>query len=88
MKDNKDIKGIIITFILAVLWIIFGSAIMFWAGYLDGLIIKWIFGEWIIKAFSLIHLNIEKDQIPLLFGLIGVISAFFKTYTTNNKNKD
>ena len=47
MKDKFWEAFIMIIF--TILIIIFGSALMFWAGYLDGIIINWLFGGWVVK---------------------------------------
>lgn len=86
MKDK--VCGAFIMIIFTILIVIFGSALMFWAGYLDGIIINWLFGGWVVKALALIHINIDRSQIPLLFGLIGLVSSFFKTYGSYHKNED
>lgn len=86
MQDK--VREVLIVVIFTILIIIFGSALMFWAGYLDGIIINWLFGGWVVKALALIHINIDRSQIPLLFGLIGLISSFFKTYVSYRKDKD
>lgn len=86
MQDK--VREVLIVVIFTILIIIFGSALMFWAGYLDGIIINWLFGDWVVKALALIHINIDRSQIPLLFGLIGLVSSFFKTYVNYHKDKD
>ena len=85
---KNKVWEIFIMIIFTILIIIFGSALMFWAGYLDGIIINWLFGGWVVKALALIHINIDRSQIPLLFGLIGLVSSFFKTYVRYQKDKD
>ena len=80
MKDDKKAGLVIIP--LMVLLILFGGVLYFWCGYLDGLILKWLIGDWIVKAFNVFNLNVSKDQIPLAFALIGLVSGFFKTSTT------
>ena len=67
------IVGIVILAIFVVPWF------SFWMAYFGGWIAKMVIGDQLIKAFSILGIEISKDAIPWLAGLFGWIGGFFKT---------
>ena len=62
----------IIIFIFVAPWL------YFWIAYLGGWIAKITIGNYLIQGLHFIHIDIAKDQIPLLAGILGWIGGFFK----------
>lgn len=50
----------------------------FQLAYFSGWLAKIVIGDWLVKGFALIGLDIVKDSIPLLAGVLGFIGGFFK----------
>ena len=80
---DKKTFGLII---LAAVITVFFPFILFILGCFTGLLIEITFGELFVKGLSLLHISIDKTQIPLLCGIIAIIGSFFRnTMNVNNK---
>lgn len=86
-KLEKVGVGAVIVGVLALL--IFFPVLVFGAGYLGGLILKWIVGNAVVSGVNIILPQIEftKDAIPFVCGVIAVFGSYFKS-TLNAKKDD
>lgn len=88
--NNKSFGSIIlaalgIAGVLFVLEIIL-CAFCFIGGWIAGWFAKLILGDLLCQGFALLGIAITPDKLPLLGGLLGWISAFFKVNIDSNKN--
>lgn len=88
--SNKSFGSIIlaglgIVGILFILEIVL-CALCFIGGWLAGWFAKLIIGDALCRGFALLGIIITPDKLPLLGGLLGWISAFFKVNIDSNKN--
>lgn len=72
----------------AIILIFFGSLIYFAAGYLDGLILKWIIGGTVVNGLNLLFntTRFTADTIPLACGTLALVCSFFKNTITVKKD--
>lgn len=66
--------GILITLYLVSPLIYFGF------GYVTGLVIKLTIGRWVIEGLSIVGVYITMQQIPILCGVLSLISMFFSSF--------
>lgn len=85
MNDNFENIFIIAAGALVAFFI--GSWLVFFVGYISGIIAKLVIGEPLIQGINMIFkTNLTKDALPLITGTIAWISAFFKTSTINTQS--
>jgi hypothetical protein len=73
---------------LAIVLLIFGPFLNFVFGWVVGWLIKITFGNLFIEGLSLFGLSLTKNSLPLFFGVIGVISSFFKRFKIDLNHED
>ena len=56
--------------------------------YFAGWIAKVLIGKWLVAGFALLRLPIEINDIPLIAGVLGWISSFFKNSTVNKNSNN
>lgn len=73
------ISTIIAMFIMPIL--------IFLAGVVSGLVLKWIIGGLVVDGLNLIFntTRFSADKIPIVCGTLAVIGSFFKTTMTNKE---
>lgn len=69
----------IILIIAAIIAVFLTPLIAFSFGFFFGFIIKLILGSIVISGLDLLGLHISPEDLPLLFGTINLIAAFFWT---------
>lgn len=57
-----------------------GPLIYFGFGYVAGLVIEFTLGRWVIEGLSIVGVYITMQQIPLLCGVLSLISMFFSSF--------
>lgn len=72
----------------AIILIFFESLIYFAAGYLDGLILKWIIGGTVVNGLNLLFntTRFTADTIPITCGALALMGSFFKSSITTKKD--
>ena len=72
----------------AIILIFFESLIYFAAGYLDGLILKWIIGGTVVNGLNLLFntTRFTADTIPITCGALALMCSFFKSSITTKKD--
>lgn len=71
------ISAIIATFIAPIL--------VFLAGVVSGLVLKWIIGGFVVDGLNLIFntTRFSADKLPIVCGALAVIGSFFKSKVSN-----
>ena len=88
-EKKKNTGTVVVSTILTViLVIIFGGALSFWCGWVDGWFLKVFIGDWLVKGFTIFHINIDKSQIPLMFATISTVAFFIRPHEFLNKDND
>lgn len=61
--------------------------LIFLAGAISGLILKWIIGRVVVDGLNLIFntTRFSTDKIPIVCGTLAVIGSFFKTTMINKE---
>lgn len=91
MIDNDDIFagfGCLEIIIVTIAMIIFSPFIDFILCYFTGWLIKITFGNAICSGLLLLGINVSLNQLPLLFGTLGVIGSFFKSTSITRKSDE
>lgn len=87
-EKKKNTGTIVGTIIAGIILIIFGGALSFWCGWIDGWLLKVFIGDWLVKGFTIFHINIDKSQLPLMFATISTVAFFIKPHRISNKDND
>ena len=67
--------------------LIFWPALAYFAGWVSGLLLKWIIGDIVANGFNYVFntTRFTADMLPVTCGVLGVIGSFFKNSSTTDK---
>ena len=69
--------------------LIFIAPISIFFGWVTGLIVNWICGDFVTRGLNIIlgEGSITRDMIPTIGGALGFIGGFFKSYSASKSKK-
>lgn len=88
MKNLADeVFAIVGAIATIVIFIFIAPWLCFWIAYFGGWIAKITIGNYLVQGLHFIHIDIVKDQIPLLAGIFGWIGGFIKNTSSSVKGQ-
>lgn len=78
---NKMEKNYYVEIISTIIAMFIMPILIFLAGVVSGLVLKWIIGGPVVDGLNLIFntTRFSADKIPIVCGTLAVIGSFFKT---------
>ena len=77
---EKSEENILYTIGILIALYLVAPLIYFGFGYVTGLVIKFTIGRWVIEGLSIVGVYITMQQIPILCGVLSLISMFFSSF--------
>lgn len=78
---NKMKKNYYVEIISTIIAMFIVPILIFLAGAISGLVLKWIIGGFVVDGLNLIFntTRFSADKIPIICGTLAVIGSFFKS---------
>lgn len=80
-------KNYYVEIISTIIAMFIAPILVFLAGVVSGLVLKWIVGGLVVDGFNFIFntTRFSADKIPIVCGTLAVIGSFFKTTMINKE---
>jgi hypothetical protein len=78
--EERAERNILYTIGILIALYLVAPLIYFGFGYVAGLVIEFTLGRWVIEGLSIVGVYITMKQIPLLCGVLSLISMFFSSF--------